>query len=1486
VSSSPSPGTNGAVSFEQVLYEELDQIAARRARHQLAQEAEPRTGSAPAMDVLLAQARQQRLVGLALSGGGIRSATFNLGLLQGLANQGLLRLIDYVSAVSGGGYIGGWLAACVARGGGLKKFEKQLQTGTPPRPNPAEGATVGARRADHAPARAGDREPPALLHLRTYSNYLTPRRGFLSADTWVLWASYLRNFLLNQMVLLPLLLAVLMVPRALMFVYHVERPNAVISHELFWPVLAGIAVCGFLALWLIFTGLGNVNPRKSAVEQTPQPEPCAPGGKGRQVWIVVLFVVAAAAFCFLTPYRFYEPPDDQTPAAQVQTKLGFELAEDMETDVSQPVMAKPVSPRVQVQPSVAEAACFMSFFGAIVLLACLTAGWHLRALRPAYRWYFSRELIGTVLGAVAGGAALYGIYLLLNALYESDSFVERDYVLARATARVVTFGPPLVLVAVVVGSFIGVGLLGGNMREELREWWSSLCGRLLLAAGLWTSVNLVALYATPLVLWADPWLKALLGSTWLVTTATGVLAGKGSGTGGTRTRNPWLDGLARLAPHVFVAGLLIAVSLLLHAVFDDSPNWSAATETTWYRDRVPTLPPFQVTATTTSVPGQAGATTTDQQTVARQEVASEGEIQVEMYWLGMLNSEKGIVPQETYHINNEVALAMLRAGVPQATLRSLLRYNRRLGKLVALQSKDMDREHFEEFLRAHLPADTSYVVRTLVIQYAKEVKSINYQRLKLLTPCFWLAYILWALMACLGSRVDVNLFSLHSVYGNRLTRCYLGASRAERHPDPTTEFDPDDDLPLSGLRLGPHQCTYDGPFLIVNTALNLVHTNRRDWQERQAAAFVLTPLYCGSELTDYRKTLVPPPASETPATHHAPPTTPGYGNNISLGTTLTLSGAAASPNMGYHSSPPVTALLTVFNARLGAWLGNPRKDLWNRAGPGPAPGHLLKELFGLTDENSDFVYLSDGGHFENLGVYELVRRRCQYIIAADASCDPGHDFEDFANLVRKVRVDFDIRIEIDFGPLRLQEGKPGCRWHCAVGKVHYEDADDGAMPGTLIYLKPSLTGDEPADVQHYAESHARFPHESTADQFYNESQFESYRALGQHVAEEVFEQSRYDMEQRLGGPLFRAPAATPPDGERHREACRELFASIERRWFALPPEYESTFLQTTRGYVDVQEAFRKDHRLWRLTLDLYPELDPDGSQASAHARETPAERVERRCAEIHVIAQMLQVMESAWLSLNLDVQYAHPLNRGWLDVFHRWINAPTVRHHWPVLRSEVARGFASFCEKQMQLGPVLGVARWLTPGRPYDQRLRRQLWRLNLEFRDQWPNEMDLFRRTRKALGKRGVRGWLVYAHNSYPADADAPADEQLPCGVLFVSLPRPRERLDGMPVYDFFVWMRGPYRNTGLGRPAVQQALAELQRRCRRRPFCLRVRLRVDDFTGPGGKLQKAMWLTFFAHHEFEELSSPTTRDTILVRRFPVAAPAVAPAPSPAPPA
>jgi hypothetical protein len=167
---------------------------------------------------------------------------------------------------------------------------------------------------------------------------------------------------------------------------------------------------------------------------------------------------------------------------------------------------------------------------------------------------------------------------------------------------------------------------------------------------------------------------------------------------------------------------------------------------------------------------------------------------------------------------------------------------------------------------------------------------------------------------------------------------------------------------------------------------------------------------------------------------------------------------------------------------------------------------VVRELFGLTDDESPYVYLSDGGHFENLGIYEMVRRRCRYIVVSDAGCDPDCALADLGDACRKIRIDLGIQIEFasfKIRPRAKSEGTAGGACYCALGKIIYPEP--GAEPGRLLYIKPTLYGQEPVDIRSYAADSESFPHESTSDQWFSESQLESYRALGSHIVDRIWE---------------------------------------------------------------------------------------------------------------------------------------------------------------------------------------------------------------------------------------------------------------------------------------------------------------------------------------------------------------------------------------------
>ena len=146
--------------------------------------------------------------------------------------------------------------------------------------------------------------------------------------------------------------------------------------------------------------------------------------------------------------------------------------------------------------------------------------------------------------------------------------------------------------------------------------------------------------------------------------------------------------------------------------------------------------------------------------------------------------------------------------------------------------------------------------------------------------------------------------------------------------------------------------------------------------------------------------------------------------------------------------------------------------------------------------------LSDGGHTgDNVGIYPLLERRFQVIIACDAEADGGLSFGSFTEALRHAYVDLGVTVDINLGLIRPDPVTGLSKSHCAVGRVKYPECTD--RPNWIIYLKNSLTGDEPAPVTNYRASNPAFPHESTIDQFFDDAQFESYRALGVHIAEDA-----------------------------------------------------------------------------------------------------------------------------------------------------------------------------------------------------------------------------------------------------------------------------------------------------------------------------------------------------------------------------------------------
>ncbi|MDP6581435.1 MAG: patatin-like phospholipase family protein, partial [Vicinamibacterales bacterium] len=360
----------------------------------------------------------------------------------------------------------------------------------------------------------------------------------------------------------------------------------------------------------------------------------------------------------------------------------------------------------------------------------------------------------------------------------------------------------------------------------------------------------------------------------------------------------------------------------------------------------------------------------------------------------------------------------------------------------------------------------------------------------------------WTFVAlvALGSLVNLNKVSLHYFYRDRLAEAYLRTETPKNPVTPSRLVTRRDSMKMSltqlhgtgGTGSKPHQTDppphTTAPYHLISAAINLAGSRDLTRKDRKAGFFLFSKYFCGSKQTGYRRT-------------------EDYrGGETKLARAITISGAAAGSGMGHQTFFAQAFATTLFNIRLGYWMVHPTSRFqglkealvfW--------PWWLLKEIFSLTDARSRLVNLSDGGHTgDNVGIYPLLQRRCQVVIACDAEADPTLSFGSFTRALRHAYVDLGVEVDIDLDMIRPDPETGRSRSHCAVGRIRYRKDDNGKdteetdphRKNWLIYIKSSMTGDEPAPVQNYEHEHKTFPHETTADQFFDDDQFESYRALG------------------------------------------------------------------------------------------------------------------------------------------------------------------------------------------------------------------------------------------------------------------------------------------------------------------------------------------------------------------------------------------------------
>ena len=954
-------------------------------------------------------ARKNQVTGLCFSGGGIRSATFNLGILQGMVMQGWLPRFDYLSSVSGGGYIHSWLAAWLLR---KSKEDAQLN-----KPQPPQSAWDHVMRRLY-PLATGDREhnqfvwPRQIQWLRRYSNYLTPRKGLMTGDTWAAFATWLRNVLLNQSLLLSMFLLVLCVPHLLaptsrltpLIVSGSTRNStrSTVTNPQAEATLT-LQLKDTTATAARDTGHSNYGAYFDSYLVPREPLP-----GWRQLWRMrprhreaVLALIFYLTGCFFigrllrleyngarpgSAEDAFPPRRSNDPRAIARRQefwivcfgvvmplfcFGFALTRMVVVHPASPLFALKIFAILLVLVWI-ETFCGGALSNTMAQKEDKRkASYGDEAVRPrlAEKIIASAGLL--VLGipaAITGTLLAVAIAALLRSPWMGDAqhwLLRSDLWSVQLTLGTLLFFwlPPLTMV-------VASGLIGKQFPGWLGEWLARIRGYTLITGIGWICLSGGALLLPGVAsrLASYHWIGWPSVGTWILATAAGVLSGKsGKTTGDQHTSSGTLNAIALVAPYVYIIGLLVLLSWLID--LSQNHGWPA---------------------------GHAG-------------------------WL-------------------------------------------------------------------------------------------------------WAIGVLAGVAALLGWRLDINQFSMHTFYRNRLTRCYLGASNSVRNPSPVTGFDEHDSSDLCVHHLTPDH--YPGPIPIFSCAMNITTGEDLAWQERKAASFAFTPYYSGYTVgwTSWQPGL---------KFNGFVPTSMLYPGGPTVATAMAASGAAISPNWGYHTNPATAFLLTMFDARLGLWVPNPRrsqvagcreaKAKVPPASPRLSLVSLISELLGSVNDSSPYVYVTDGGHFDNSGLYELVRRRCYNIVICDAEEDGSYQFEGIGAAIRKCRIDFGAEIELDLSALVPNTTTRLSPEHVAQGSIRYPETPGDEHRGTITYIKSSLASDVstpgepspegavtlpdvPGDVQAYKRQHADFPHDSTAEQWFTESQFESYRRLGQRIVESMTKQ--------------------------------------------------------------------------------------------------------------------------------------------------------------------------------------------------------------------------------------------------------------------------------------------------------------------------------------------------------------------------------------------
>ena len=499
------------------------------------------------------------VTGLSFSGGGIRAGTFAVGFLQGLANLGLLRRFDYLSTVSGGGYAGGWLTAWLKREGDVKNVERQLDFSHVRQAEAQRGSFEWYR----DPPPSVDEEPEPLRHLRAYSSYLFPDPGPLSVDTWSVIVIWLRNVLINLLMLFPLAMLAVLAARLVVFFFNFLNADNVASVTWGWAFANTFLAFGSVSAF----GALIMNARSLSEFRTWKPQRVVRSER-ELVWVrwrahITFYSTIIAAFCLTVSSRW------------MLWNLG-EWFDSLRADPGESTILSNLNNLLSGKLDLMQWPSFvliMAIFAAFMSLGALWNGWTF----GGFEWRF----VGAA--AVAGASGGF-VFMLVLGMIRAFARMNRPDLMA-------TFAIPGAIAVVTTEILFEVAISGRTMTEAEREWWGRYNARLAIASILWLIGFGATLYLPAAFLSAGAYARVAITSGWLGTTVLGVLTGRfmlpklqATGTG------RMLAKVAAIAPPIFLVGLLglvgLLASLLLNTPGLNSPHGDDLTPFAYYLEGV------------------------------------------------------------------------------------------------------------------------------------------------------------------------------------------------------------------------------------------------------------------------------------------------------------------------------------------------------------------------------------------------------------------------------------------------------------------------------------------------------------------------------------------------------------------------------------------------------------------------------------------------------------------------------------------------------------------------------------------------------------------------------------------------------------------------------------------------------------------------------------------------------------------------------------